>query len=356
MKNKLLITGVGGPTPRSLAYGLKLANSLYSEISLVGTDSNPLAFGLYNKELFDSTYLIPKAEDPEYWPSIEKIIQDESITGAIILPEHEVLEWAKRQKHQALPVPSIIPPLEAANLFFNKQVLYEALEGTDLVPKFVTFKSDHFNYNEIIQKTSSPFWVRGTEGSSGFGSYKISSERELNHWIFLNQDIREFIASEFLPGRNLACKLLFYQGKLVRSACNERVRYIMSKVAPSGITGNISFGRFLNEPALVEVAKKTVEYIFEKVQLPPHGFFTVDLKEDCDGHPKITEVNIRHIATTYCFAAAGATFGSDTLSLIWEHPTFNSNYKMYTFEEGLAFLRDVDERPILLNEKSLLAI
>jgi carbamoyl-phosphate synthase large subunit len=161
------------------------------------------------------------------------------------------------------------------------------------------------------------------------------------------------MASSYLPGRNLACKLLYFEGKLLRSACAERVNYIMSKVAPSGVTGNTSFGRLLNESEIVDLASNAMDILFEKTGAPKHGFFTIDLKEDEDGTPYITEVNVRHVAFTGCFAAGGANFAMDTVQLLTKPKEFDRDYKMYEFEPGLIFLRDVDAEPILLNEKDL---
>jgi hypothetical protein len=128
----------------------------------------------------------------------------------------------------------------------------------------------------------------------------------------------------------------------------------MAKVAPSGITGNTSFGRLLNEPELVKEAKRAMDHLFEYTGAAQHGFFTVDFKEDENGKPYITEINVRHVAFTQCFAAGGANFASDTLMLLNEDTAFDTNYKMYEFEKDLIFLRDVDALPILMKEHQLL--
>ncbi|RLD79654.1 MAG: carbamoyl phosphate synthase, partial [Bacteroidetes bacterium] len=62
---KILITGVGGPTPRSFAIALK-KYSKYAKYQLIATDINPLSIGLYQNDLFEKSYIIPKAKDPRY--------------------------------------------------------------------------------------------------------------------------------------------------------------------------------------------------------------------------------------------------------------------------------------------------
>ena len=151
----------------------------------------------------------------------------------------------------------------------------------------------------------------------------------------------------------MACKLLYFDNKLVSTACAERVYYIMSKVAPSGITGNTSFGRLINEPEMVQSSIETLELISKATGTGLNGIFTVDYKEAADGTPKITEINIRHVAFTSSIAAGGANLPADTLrSLFGDVPEETTHY---TFEGGLIFLRDVDGAPIVMRESDLLA-
>lgn len=350
---KILITGVGGPTPRSFAIALK-KYSFYKRFELIGTDINPLAVGLYQNELFNKTLLVPPATSPNYWSAIETIIAEHKIDMAVILPELEVMEWSKRKETQELPCKALIPDYSMAELLVDKSKMTEILKDLDIVPPSVTFSRDHENLTEVFDVLKGNFWVRSTSGTSGLGSLKVEDEDSLKNWIQINPNVQQFIASKFLPGRNLACKMLYFNGNLVRTACAERINYIMAKVAPSGITGNTSFGRLLNEPELVTEAKRAMDFLFQHTGAKQHGFFTVDFKEDENGKPYITEINVRHVAFTQCFAAGGANFASDTVQLVNEDSDFNHTYKMYEFEKDLIFLRDVDSLPILMKEKELL--
>lgn len=350
---KILITGVGGPTPRSFAIALK-KYSFYKRFELFGTDVNPYAVGLYQNELFNKTFIIPPASSPNYWTVIEKLIQDNEIDAAVILPELEVMEWSRRKEKGSLPCKALIPDYSMAELLVDKSRMTEVLKDLDIVPPSVTFSRNSDDLSEVFDTLKGNFWVRSTSGTSGLGSLKVGDEDSLKNWIHINPKVEQFIASKFLPGRNLACKLLYYNGKLLRSACGERVNYIMAKVAPSGITGNTSFGRLLNEPELVKAALKAMDHLFEHTGAERHGFFTVDFKEDENGKPYITEINVRHVAFTQCFAAGGANFASDTVRLLDNDASYNMEYKMYEFEKDLIFLRDVDSLPILMKESELI--
>ena len=350
---KILITGVGGPTPRSFAIALK-KYSVYKRFELIGTDINPLAIGLYQDGLFNKSYIVPKASDANYWEVIDRIIKENNIEFAVINPELEVIEWSKRQEQGTLPCKVLLPDPVLTELFVDKSKMTALLKDRDVVPPSVEFKRNEPNLKRVFDALGYGFWVRSSSGTSGLGSLRIHTEEDLKNWIKINPTIETFLASKFLPGRNLACKMLYYEGKLVRAAIGERVQYIMAKVAPSGITGNTSFGRLLNDPAVFEESKRAMDYIFKTTGAKKHGFFTVDLKEDENGKPYITEVNVRHVAFNQLFAAAGANFAEDTMRLLNQDPEFDQTFKLYEFEKDLIFLRDVDSLPILMKESELL--
>jgi carbamoyl-phosphate synthase large subunit len=349
----ILISGVGGPTPRSIVYALK--KSIYGEeINFFGTDNNPLSMGLYQKDLFSKTFLIPHCTSDTYWEEIEIIVAKEKIDLAIVQPELEVLEWSKRRVNNTLPCACLLPEMDIVELLIDKSKITDLLKNLGVVPKSYTFPNKDQDLSPVFEALGEDFWVRSTKGTSGLGSLRVTSRNSLANWMFMNKEVGEFIASTYLPGRNLACKLFFWEGKLIRSAVAERVNYIMAKISPSGVTGNTSFGRLINEPEIVTISILAMETIFKHVNSVPNGFFTIDLKEDENGIPFITEINVRHVAFTQCFAACGANFMEDYLRIYMKDPSFNFDYKMYEFEEGLIFLRDVDTLPIIMNEKDLI--
>ena len=66
----ILITGVGGPTPRSFARAIKEIGN-YSNYTLIGTDIHPYAIGHYQSQLFEKSYLTKKSSEHGYWPEME---------------------------------------------------------------------------------------------------------------------------------------------------------------------------------------------------------------------------------------------------------------------------------------------
>ena len=350
---KILITGVGGPTPRSFALALK-RYSKYADWEFVATDINPLAIGLYQKELFKESFIVPAAGSEGYWEAIERIVAETGVEYAVILPEKEVMHWSRREQEGKLPCKAFLPHPAIAEVLVDKGLMTKILDELGDVPKSMEFGHDLEHLSAPFDLLGKHFWVRSSQGTSGLGSLLIESPEALKNWMQINPGVTTFLASTYLSGRNLACKLLYYRGQLIRAACAERVNYIMSKVAPSGITGNTSFGRLLNEPNLVSLAEKNMQHLFVHLGIEPHGFFTMDFKEDSTGKPFITEVNVRHVAFTQCFAAGGANFAEDTIRLLDNPDSMDMNFKIYEFEPDTIFLRDVDAVPVLMKESALL--
>ncbi len=352
---KILVTGVGGPTPRSFVRAIKYFGGAHKNLfEFIGVDSNPLAYGLYDKDLFDKSFVIPRADAKQYWDEINAVIEKNAIDAAIILPEMEVLEWSKNYNKLNKAIKLHLPDYRLAKELVNKYQLHTLLDGTEYIPGFLKLKPRHYSFDHLKSKLGDMFWIRGTEGSSGLGSLKITNPQVLMQWIAMNPDVLEFIATEYLPGRNMACKLLYFEDKLLASACAERVNYIMSKIAPSGITGNTSFGRLLNEPQLVHISIDALNIISKKAGTGLNGIFTIDFKEDVFGKPKITEINIRHVAFTSSIAAGGANLPLDTLLALFDEESTCSETIHYTFKEPYIFLRDVDAYPIVIKESDLL--
>lgn len=337
----VLITGVGGPTPIGVAKSLRLANQ-FDNLRIIGVDSSRYAAGLYDKELFDNTYLIPHSDSDNYWPIIEKIVANESIDYAFIVPELEVLKWSQRQTESALPCKALLPHIDIAKIFYDKFETFKRLNNLNLVPRTIQINKAETLDREVISELEYPFWVRGGSGAGALGSLKVEKREDLQNWVKLNSHIHNFIASEYLPGRIYACKVLYYNGAAIRASCAERIDYLMAGSSPSGISGMCARGELINNDKLVNDSKNAIELIFDSCSLKPHGMFTVDFREDREGKAKITEINIRHVSFTHAFSLAGANLVSDSLSLLTGDRKFDNSFRIYNFDHPYTFIRGVD--------------
>src|SRR5437667_332506 len=133
-----------------------------------------------------------------------------------------------------------------------------------------------------------PGWIRAREEAGGLMSCKATSQSIAEHWVKFHWDQgikANFIAEEYLPGRDYCFMSLWNNGGLVTSMIRERLSWVGHRVVGSGGTSKLN--RVVHSDT---VNKKAVEAI-RAVSKKPHGIFCVDLKDDAKEVPCPTEVN-----------------------------------------------------------------
>lgn len=349
----LLISGIGGPTPRSIA---RVVRKCHPDISIVGIDANPLAVGFYMKQLLDFYYVSPKASDENYWDFILRIIDKHQVDYAIIQPEKEIIAWGDYWDcNGSYPCPVFIPSKKLAQSLMDKSIMADLLKDTEFIPKTIKVTQDDPKFDQIENLIGFPCWIRATQGSGGLGSLKLKDISSYRSWLFINNEIQEFTVSEFLPGRHLANQMLYYDNCYVKGAALQCVEYVMANVAPSKVTGNTSYGRLLNEDRINIFCDECIKYICKQLGIPAHGVLSFDLKEDVNGNLKVTEVNIRHMAYTGIMAQVGFNLVSDTINILeCGNASRLTHSPYYHYDKPYVFLRDVDIEPIILDDSIIL--
>lgn len=352
-QKSLLISGACGVTSRTIVRALR-KSPRFAQTRLIGMDVCDNPFTLY-EGLYERIYRVPRLNDPEaYQACVANIIKAERIDAAIVVPEPEVLFWTTHQ----MPTPALLPPPRFSAEALSKARVYDLLKHTGLVPAYEIFTREDILAGLALDRFAGNAWIRDvSEGStSGKGAIHVHSQEEAAAWMVLNQGTQRFMVSEFLPGRNLACLMLFNQGKLVKLGCYERLEYFMAKTVISGVSGNISKGRLINDQAAVAASKEAVEQLCRHTGETMHGLVTVDLRTDAQDAPKVTEINLRQVAAASAFAEvdganlaeaqALATFG------LWGdigpmEVTFPPRNRLFRDIDGLpVFVPDYEDLPI----------
>lgn len=349
---KILVTGACGVTSRSVVRSLNKSEIFKDKCEFIGTDVCYNEYGIY-EGLYKKVYKVPYFNDTNYRPLMEKIIKENEIEYAILIPEPEVLYWSEHP----FDVKFLrIPPLFAKKVL-SKKSLYDSLSGKAYIPKYQIITREEMMLERNIT-LNYPMWIRDyAEGTtSGKGSLMASNYDEVKAWATINQGIPSFMLSEYLPGRNLACFTLFHEGKIIKYGVAQRIDYLMGKVAVSGITGNTCKGKLLNDKRVFNVAYDAVMSVVGQTGEVMNGLVVTDLKENENGNPVVTEINIRHVAFTSTFANAGFNFSEYQLLCLMGRKTEIPDELTIQFPEDNCMLRDVDGLPIYLNHYKPIAI
>jgi len=297
---KILVLGAGGPAGYNFIESLRLASEGFF---IVGTDANK-----YHLELSqpDETYLVPLCSEPAYIDAINNIIEEKEIEFIHAQPDVEVKNLSDNRENFHAKV--FLPSKKCIDTCQDKFLSAKAWNKAGIPsPETYPISDDSIESDlaKIIQPLGFPFWVRATSGAGGRGSTLVKNEETAIHWIkyWRSRDVDwDFIAQEYLPGKNYAFTSLMKDGKMIISQARERLEYIYPYLAPSGITGTPVVARTVHNDKVNEIATKAITAIDPKAS----GIFCVDLKENKDGVPYPTEINPgRFFTSSLFFAYAG---------------------------------------------------
>jgi len=289
---KIVVTGAGGPAGINFISSLRLAPE---KIFIIGTEADEHFIYLAPT---DRKYLVPKAEEEDYIDSLNEIIRKEKAEFLHAQTDIEVAVVSEnREKIEAnvfLPSKRAVKicqdKLESAKIWMKKGIP---------VAKTMEIR-DEKDVDKAFEEFGSPIWIRARHGAGGRGSTPAYNKETALSWInyWRARGMKwEFIAQEHLPGRNIGFHSLWKDGELVTSMARERIKYIYPHLAPSGITGTPAVQRTIHDENVNRIATEVVLAIDPNF----NGIACVDLKENGDGVPCVTEINAARMFTTSFF-------------------------------------------------------
>ena len=344
---KIVVTGACAVSARNVLRSLKMSEK-FKDAEFVGWDMCSILYGVYSKD-FDRLYKVPGVNELNYREVVQGILDKEQPDAVMVLPELEVLYWAKNPFEG---VNYITPSAEFCELAISKRKLFNLLKGTGLVPV-----SEDLNREDVFDDSYKlplefPMWVRDASAgtASGKGSFKANNLIELRAWVMINTGIDNFQISEFCSGGNYGVLCLFENGKLLKCAIAEHLEYIMAKVSVSGITGNTSKGRFLNDEHIKAQALDAIDRVCKATNSVMNGVVVVDMKADANGVAKVTEINIRYVAYNSLLANAGFNLAEyHVLTTLGRSNELTPEVEIQ-FQKNNMWLRDVDAVPIYVED------
>ncbi len=289
---RILVTGAGGPAGINFTESLRIVSE---KMFLVGTEVNKYYAYLASTH---KTHIVPNSTAPDYIDELNKITVKEKIEFVHPQPDIEVKTISENR--EKLNANIFLPSKDTVRICQDK------LESTEIwrkngIPTARTIKlREEADVEKAFEKLGTPLWIRAKRGAGGRGSTPASNWETASSWIrYWKSRGKEwtFIAQEYLHGRNVGFHSLWKDGELVTSMARERINYIYPTLAPSGITGTPSVQRTIHDERVNKIAPEAVLAIDRNF----NGIACVDLKENANGSPCVTEINAGRMFTTSFF-------------------------------------------------------
>jgi carbamoyl-phosphate synthase large subunit len=179
---KIIISAVGSMPQISLIKDFKK----YAK-QIIGIDCNPLSVGFH---FCDKFYVVPKAIDKNFIPTLLDICVKEQPDSIIISPDEEMKVISlNRKKFEALKVKLLIPNKDTINICNDKWLTYKFFVS-NFIPTPFTQRYEDFNCSTLLKPR---------EGRGSSGIFKINN---------YNSKLDNYIAQEFVEGTEYTIDVL----------------------------------------------------------------------------------------------------------------------------------------------------
>jgi len=336
---KILISACGGGIGPDVGKSLKFSN-LNPYVMGMDTSEKGLMFG---SVICDKVIVGPGMDDDNYEKTVNDICSSHKIDAIIFNHSRELREIGKRG--MIFDAPCLLPSSSVINICSDKWDMTKAFldAGLSEMVAETSLVSSENTIKDVFKLFGSPLWMRLSEGSGGRGSLFVEKPEHainwMNYWKEVMGESGQWLLQEYLPGRNYNWSSIWHNGQLIVSTCMERVEYYMARSSISGISGNIAEAKTVKDERIDKICIRAIGELFPSC----HGIFTIDLKEDKRGVPKITEIENRLQGRTWLYTVAGVNFPEAVVRLLLKLPR---DYAM-TLIEGVTLYRGMDFEPLV---------
>lgn len=294
---RIILTGVGGPA------GVNLVNSLRQapeELYIIGTDINK--YHLLWPDV-NEKWLVPEFKDPNYIDKINELIDKTKAQMIHPQPDYEVLLLSRNRRK--LHCKTFFPRHKTIEICQDKFKSAKIWKEKGITTSKSILIRNIGDIDKAIKAIGFPFWLRATRGFSSRGGALVRKRQTAEHWIGFWRSkgvLWDFMAQEYLPGRNIAFQSLWKNGKIVTSQARVRLEYIYPYLTPDGCTNTPVVAETIHDEKVNKITTLCVKAIDKEAT----GIFCIDLKENSIGIPVPTEINAgRFFTTSNFFTTAG---------------------------------------------------
>ncbi len=342
MQKRVLIPGAGGPGAVNMTRSLKAAPE---PVFTVGMDASPFYIHL---ALTDERVLVPRADhEDRYIEAVRRIVREYDIN--FIMPNSSIEMEVLTRHARELDARMFVPSIETQHIAASKYETWRIWRQKGIpVPQTMLIKTREDVDKAFDLIPTRPIWFRGAGiPGKGIGGAQLPcmNPRQASGWIDFHNGWGNFLASEYLPGKNLTFLGIYHKGRLVMSQARQRDAYVIPHVNPAGITGAPAVSHTIHD--------RDVNDLGERATLAIDPGFTgagfVDFKVSSDGRILPTELNAGRFGTTHQFyTAAGANFPYCLLKLAFNEPLPPYVRMHDVLPADLYWIRTLDAGPMLV--------
>ena len=287
--------------------GSEIALDIYSSVkysthfNLIGANSVDDHGKFVYEDYIDG---IPYVNDPEFIPSLQKIVKERNIDA--IYPAMDTVITICKKHESELGCKVIASPAETTEICLSKKLTYQKLQGVIAIPKI-------YNPSDIDSKEF-PVFAKPIVGYSAKGTKKLHSQEEVSNYLIGKDNM---LIVEYLPGEEFTVDCFTDKdGNLLFSGARKRNRI------NNGISVNTYFAEDQSEfKILAEKINKKIEF---------RGAWFYQVKCNKDGKLVLLEIASRLGGSSLLSRSIGVNFALLSLFDAFDYKVnvFHNNYKV----------------------------
>ncbi|GAH24926.1 unnamed protein product [marine sediment metagenome] len=343
-KKRIIVSGAGSGGHNNIIRDIRAARS---DVFIVGTNIDKFTLKLSNA---DKDYLLPPVDSTSYVKKLNALIEAERIDGLVPGGDREVSAVAENREKIRAPI--LLPRKETVRLCQDKYALNRHLEKCGMkIAHSSAIKdiSDVYSAFKEVKKDGAMVWCRIRDSSGSMGSLPVKNAEHAKFWIEYWRDMRSvntnrFMLCEYLPGRDYAFQSIWKDGELVIGKACERLSYFFAKNMPAGSSSTPKVARLTSNKNVIDTCIETVKFVDDN----PNGIFSIDLKENREGEPCVTEINVgRFCMITPIFDLTGKYNMADIYLRLMFGEEVKIKNMVTDIDENMYLIRDLDILPTL---------
>lgn len=286
MPRRVLVTGAGTGASNNLIRSLRAGDRV---LVIVGCHDDRFVL---KKSLAERNYLIPPRNHPEFAGALRSVVRRERIH--LLIPNRDADVSAVCRVRNRIPCRLFLPRKSVVELCQDKYQLTTFLRSRSIPAPITYAVTDLGGVAGIFERLvpHERLWCRIRAGSGSMGAIPVKNPDQARAWIEYWSEMRgvpvsSFTISEYLPGSDFAVQGLWKDGALILLKICERLSYFGGGSQPSGISSTPALGKIVFNPRVVEVCRASIRALDARAS----GVFSIDLKENGDGVPCVTEIN-----------------------------------------------------------------
>ena len=345
---RLLLLGAGTAAAENL-----LASVRHGDPAVVVLGAHDDRFVLKHSAA-DERLLVPSARTAGFVPALRRLVRERAVD--LVLPTSDVHVQALSHGRQQLAGKVFLPSRQAVDLCRDKHALIRVLRRRGIPVPETHAVVGRSSIDQIFTRLGGkgPLFCRPRSGTCSRGAAAVSDPEQTWNWIRIWQTMQglpatTFTLAEYLPGRQIACQSVWQCGRMILSNTFERVSYFGVDNIPSGITSLASLAKTVVEPGVVALCRRAIRTVSPGAS----GAFSVDVKEDGQGRPHITEINAGRL---FLGMTAFDRVMKHNMSLTWVRLGLGEDVGLaeeYDTSAAYYMVRDLDAPPGLFRAEDL---